>query len=120
MIRGVIDKFVSFSHMIIIYGWIYIIFYHYQHQYVVIRRKTLKCKVRQTSDATMTLIMLHVGDVVNMLENRCGLCTLSGYKSYSVYQCDYCEIFRQYLSNKCYKTDGQMVIPSPPPPHTHT
>ena len=29
-IRGVIDKFVSFFHRIVIYGWIYIIFCHYQ------------------------------------------------------------------------------------------
>ena len=47
-IRGVIDKFVSFFHRIIIYGWIYIIFCHNQQQSVVNRKKTLKCKVWQT------------------------------------------------------------------------
>ena len=50
----------------------------------LIERKTLKCKVRQTCDVTMTLMMSHVGDVVvKMLEDRCGWCTLSGYECYS-------------------------------------
>ena len=80
MIRGVIDKFVSFIHRII-YGWIYTIFCHYQRQSVVNRKKTLKCKVRQTCDVTMMLMTPHVGNVVvKMLEDRCGWCTLSGYK----------------------------------------
>ena len=84
IIRGVIDKFVSFFHRIIIYGWIYIIFCHYQHQSVVNRKKTLKCKVRQTCDVTIRLMTSHVGDVVlKTLEDRCGWCTLSGYKCYS-------------------------------------
>ena len=52
-VQGVIDKFVSFFHRIIIYGWIYIIFCHYQQQSVVIWKKKLKCKLRQTSDVTM-------------------------------------------------------------------
>ena len=77
-IRGVIDKFVSFFHRIIIYGWIYIIFCHYQQQSVVNRKKTLKCNVRQICDVTMTLMTSHVGDVVvKTLEDRCGWCTIS-------------------------------------------
>ena len=80
-LRGVIDKFVSFFHRIIIYGWIYIIFCHYQQQSVVNRKKTFNCKGRQTCDVIMTS---HVGDVVVItLEDRCGWCTLSGYKCYS-------------------------------------
>ena len=83
-IRGVIDKFVSFFHRIIIYGWIYIIFCNNQQQSVGNRKKTLKCKVRQTCDVTMTLMTSHVGDVVvKTLEDRCGWCILSGYKCYS-------------------------------------
>ena len=83
-IRGVIDKFVSFFHMIIIYGWTYIIFCHYQKQSVVNPKKTLKCKVRKTCDVTMLLMTLHVGDVVvKTLEDRCVWCNLSGYKCYS-------------------------------------
>ena len=83
-VRGVIDKFVSFFHRIIIYGWIYIIFCHYQQQSVVNRKKTFNCKVRQTCNITMTLMTSHVGDfVVKTLEERCGWCTLSGYKCYS-------------------------------------
>ena len=78
------DNFVSFFHRIIIYGWIYIIFCHYHHQSIVNRKKTLKCKVRQTCDVTMTLMTSHVGDVVvKTLEDRRGWCTLSGYKCYS-------------------------------------
>ena len=81
--RG-IEKIVSFFHRIIIYGWIYIIFCHYQQQSVVNRKKTLKCKVRQTCDVTMTLMTSYIGDVVvKMLEDRCGWCTLSGFKCYS-------------------------------------
>ena len=73
ILRGVIDKFVSFFHRIIIYGWIYIIFCHYQQQPFVNRKKTLKCKLRQTCDVTMTLMTSHVGDVVvKTLEDRCG------------------------------------------------
>ena len=104
-VRGVIDKFVFvfflflflfffcfffcfvlfvFFHRIIIYGWIYIIFCHYQQQSIVNRKKTLICKVRQTCDVTMTLMMSHVGDVVEKTpKDRCGWCTLSGYKWYS-------------------------------------
>ena len=83
-LRGVIDKFVSFFHRIIIYGWIYIIFFHYQQKSVVNRKKTLKCKERQTFDVTMTFMTSHVGDVVvKTLEDRCGWCILSGYKCYS-------------------------------------
>ena len=83
-IRGMIDKFVSVFHRIIIYGWIYIIFCHYQQQSVVNRKKSLKCKVRQIRDITMALMTSHVGDVVvKTLEDRCGWCTLSGYKCYS-------------------------------------
>ena len=83
-IRGVIDKFVSFFHRIIIYGWIYIIFCHYQQQSVVNRKKTLQCKVRQTCDVSMTLMTSHVGDVVvKTPEDRCGWFSLSGYKCYS-------------------------------------
>ena len=83
-VRGVIDKFDSFFHRIIIYGWIYINFCHNQQQYVVYPKKTLKCKVRQTCDVTMTLMTSRVGDiVVKTLEGRCGWCTLSGYKCYS-------------------------------------
>ena len=83
-LRGVIDKLVSFFHRIIICGWIYIIFYHYQQQSVVNRKKTLKCKERQTCDVTMTLNTSHVGDVVvKTLEDWCGWCILSGYKCYS-------------------------------------
>ena len=63
-IRVVIDKFVSFFHKIIIYEWIYIIFCRYQQQSVVSRKKTLKCKVWQICDVTMTLMTSHVGDVV--------------------------------------------------------
>ena len=55
-LRGVIDKFVSFFHRIIIYGQIYIIFCHYQQQSVIIQKKTLKCKLQQTCDVTMTLM----------------------------------------------------------------
>ena len=81
LIQGVIEKCVSFSHRIIIYGWIYIIFCHYQQQSVVNRKKTLK--VRQARDVTMTLMTSHVGDVVvKTLEGRCGWCTLSGYTCY--------------------------------------
>ena len=84
-LRGVIDKFVSFFHRIIIYVWIYIIFYHYQKQSAVSRKKTLKCKVQQTCDVSMTFMTSHVGDVVvKTLEDRCGWCTLSGYKCYSI------------------------------------
>ena len=84
-IRGVINKFVSFLHRIIIYRWIYINFCHDQQQSVVNRKKTLKCKVWQTCDVTMTLMSSHVGDVVvkTPLEDRCGWCTLSGHKCYS-------------------------------------
>ena len=83
-IRGVIDKFVSFFHRIIIYGWIYIIFRQYQQQPVVNRKKTLKCKVQQTCDVSRTLMKSHVGDVVvKTLEDRCSRCTLSGYICYS-------------------------------------
>ena len=83
-IPGVIDKFFSFFHRIIIYGWSYIILCHYQQQSVVYRKKTLKCKEWQTCDVTMTLMMSHVGDiVVKTLEDRCGWCTLSGCKRYS-------------------------------------
>ena len=83
-IRGVIDKFVSFFQRIIIYGWIYIIFCHYQQQSVVNRKKTLKCNVRQICDVTMMLMTSHVADVVvKTLEYRSGWCTLSGYKCYS-------------------------------------
>ena len=84
LLRGVIDKFVSFFYRIIIYGWIYIIFCHYIQQPVLNRTKTLKCKVRQICDVTITLMTSHVGNVVvKMLEDRCGWCTLSGYKYYS-------------------------------------
>ena len=80
-IRGVIDNFVSFFNRIIIYGWIYIVFCHFQQQSVVNRKKTFNCKVRQTCDVIMTLITSHVGDVVvKTLEDRCGWCALSGYK----------------------------------------
>ena len=82
-VRGVIDKLVSFFHRIIIYGWINIIFCHYQQQSVVNRKKTLKRKLRQTCDVTMTLMTSHMGKVVvKTLEDRCGWCTLSGYKCY--------------------------------------
>ena len=55
-------------------------FCHYQQQSVVNRKKTLKCKERQTCDVTMTLMTSHVGDVVvKTLEDRCGWCILSGY-----------------------------------------
>ena len=51
---------------------------------VVNPKKTLKCKVRQTCDVTMTLMMSRVGDVVvKTLEDRCGWCHLPGYKCYS-------------------------------------
>ena len=84
-LRGVIDKFVSFFHRIIIYAWIYIIFCHYQQQSAVNRKKTLKCNVRQTCDVSMMLMASHVGDVVvKTLEDRCGCGTLSGYKNYSI------------------------------------
>ena len=84
-IRRVIDKFVSFFHRIIIYGRNYNIFCHYQQQSVVNWKKTLKCKVRQTCDVNMTLMTSNVGDVVaKTLEDRCGWCTLSGYKCYSI------------------------------------
>ena len=84
-LRGVIDKFVSFFHRIIIYVWIYIIFCHYQLQSVLYRKKTLKCKVRQTCYVSMMLKTSHVGDVVvKTLEDRCGWCTLSCYKYYSI------------------------------------
>ena len=54
-----------------------------------------KCNVRQIYDFTMTLMTSHVGDVVvKTLEDRCGWCIISGCK---FYQCDYCEIFKQYL-----------------------
>ena len=83
-IRGVIDKFVSFFHRIIIYGWIYIIFCHYQQQSVINRKKTFNFKVRQTCDVNMTLMTSYVGDVVvKTLEDRCGWCTLSDCKCYS-------------------------------------
>ena len=83
-IRRVIDKFVSFFHRINIYGWIYTILCHYQHQYVINPKKTLKCKVRQTCDVTMSLMTSNVCDVVvKMLEDICGWCNLSGYKCYS-------------------------------------
>ena len=83
-LRWVIDKFVSFFHSIIIYGWIYIIFCHYQQQSVVNQKKTLKCKVQQTCDIKMMLMTLHVhGVVVKTLEDRYEWCTLSGYKCYS-------------------------------------
>ena len=83
-IRGVIDKFVFFFHRIIIYEWIYIIFCHYQKHSVGNRKKTLKCKIRQTCDVTMTLMMSHVCEVVvKTLQDRCEWCTLSGYKCYS-------------------------------------
>ena len=76
-VRGVIDKFVSFFHRIIIYGWIYIIFCHS----VVNRKKRFNCKVRQTCDVTKTLMTFHIGDVVvKTLEDRCRWCTLSGCK----------------------------------------
>ena len=84
LVRGVIDKFVSFFHRIIIYGWSNIIFCHYQQQSLVNQKKTLKCKEWQTFDVTMTLMTSHVGDaVVKTLEDRYGWCTLSGYKCYS-------------------------------------
>ena len=96
-VRGVIDKFVPFFHRIIIYRWIYIIFCHYQQQYVVNRKKTLKCKVRQTCDVTMTLMASYVGDVVvKTLEDRCGWCTLSGYKC-----CSTSEIIVKFSDNIC-------------------
>ena len=96
-IRGVIDKFVSFFHRIIIYGWIYIIFCHYQQQSVISMMKTLKCKVRQTCDVTMTLMTSHVGDVVvKALEDGCGWCTLSGYKC-----CSTCAIIVNFSDNIC-------------------
>ena len=83
-LRGVIDKFVSFFHRIIIYGWIYTIFCHYQQQSVVNGKEILKCKILQTCDVTMTLMTTHVGDVVvKTEEDRCGWCTLSGDKCYS-------------------------------------
>ena len=45
---------------------------------------TLKCKVRQTCDVTMTLMTSHVGDVVvKTLAGTCGWCILSGFKCYS-------------------------------------
>ena len=51
---------------------------------VVNPKKTLKCKIQQTYDVTMTLMTSHVGDVVmKTLEDRGGLCTLSVYKCYS-------------------------------------
>ena len=34
-------------------------------------------------DVTMTLMTSHVGDVVKILDDRCGWCILSGYKCYS-------------------------------------
>ena len=65
-------------------GGFYIIFCHYQQQFVVNPKRTLKCKVRQICDVTMTLMTSHVGYVVlKTLEDRCGWCTLSGYKCYS-------------------------------------
>ena len=83
-IRGLIDKFVSFFQRIIIYGWIYTIFCHYQQQSVVNWNDTLKCKIPQSCDVTMTLMTSHVGNVVvKTEEDRCGWCTLSGYKCYS-------------------------------------
>ena len=96
IIRGVIDKFVSFFHRVIIYGWTDIIFCQYQQQSVVNRKKTLN-KVRQTSDVTTTLMTSHVGDVVvKTLEDRCGRCTLSGYKCYSTNA-----IFVKFSDNIC-------------------
>ena len=79
-----INKFVSFFHRIIIYGWIYIIFCHYQQQSVFNRKETLKCKVRQSRDVTMTLMTSGVRDVVvKALEDGRGWRTLFGYKCYS-------------------------------------
>ena len=96
-VRGVIDKFVSFFHRAIIYGWIYIIFCHYQQWFVVNRKKTLKCKVRQTCDVSMTLMTSHVGDVVvKTPEDRCGWFSLSGYKCYST-----SAIFVKFADNIC-------------------
>ena len=55
-----------------------------KQQSVVNLKKTFKFKVRQTCDVTMTLMTSHVGDVVlKTLQDRCGWCTLSGYKCYS-------------------------------------
>ena len=97
ILRGVVDKFVSFFHRIIIYGWIYIIFCHYQQQSVVNRKKTLKCNVWQICDITMTLMTSHVGDVVvKTVEDRCGWCTISGYKCYST-----CTIIGKFSDNIC-------------------
>ena len=96
-IRGVIEKFVSFFHRIIISGWIHIIFCHYQQQYVFNWKKTLKCKVRQTCDVTMMLMTSHVGDVVvKTLEDRCGWGTLSGFKCYST-----SAIIVKFSNNSC-------------------
>ena len=93
----VIDKFVSFFHRAIIYGWIYIIFCHYQQWSVVNQKKTLKCKVRQTCDVSMTLMTSHVGDVVvKTPEDRCGRFSLSGYKCYST-----SAIFVKFSDNIC-------------------
>ena len=39
-VRGVIDKFVSFFHRVIIYEWIYLIFCHNQQLSVVNPKKT--------------------------------------------------------------------------------
>ena len=47
---------------------------------VVNPKKTLKCKVWQTCDVTMTLMTPHV---VKTLEDRRGWCTLLGCKCYS-------------------------------------
>ena len=81
-LRGVIDKFVSFFHRIIIYGWIYIIFCHYQQQSVVNQKKTLKCNVRDLCDVTMTMMTLYIGDVVVKTLVDVG-CTITGFKCYS-------------------------------------
>ena len=96
-----IDKFVFFClffpHRIIIYGWIYIIFCHYQQQSVVNPKKTLKCKVWQACDVTMTLMTSRVGDVVvKTLEDRRGWCTLPGCKCYST-----CAIIVEFSDNIC-------------------
>ena len=78
-------------------GGFKIISCHYQQQSVVNRKKTLKCKVRQICDVTMTLMTSHVNDVVvKTLEDRCGWCTLSGYKRYST-----SAIFVKFSDNIC-------------------
>ena len=63
----------------------------------LIGKKTLKCKIRQTCDVTMTLMTSRVGDVVvKTLEVRCEWCTLSGYKCYST-----SAIILKFLDNIC-------------------